>query len=79
MKVLAFRKANKHEKELLCIFLGLEFYTSPKRATILRSKVTDILRKNLSHEEIGAIKVKETIDFTPTYTKIKNKLNKSKE
>ena len=74
---MVFGKADQDNKELLCIFLGLEFYTSPEKARILKSKVTSILLDNLQEEDLLGIKMKPAVDFTPTFTKAKNKLKRS--
>jgi len=72
-------KADQEEKELLCIFLGLEFYTSPKKARLLKSKVTSLLLQNLSAEDLVAVQTEHfmsAVDLTPTFSKIKAKLKK---
>lgn len=74
---MVFGKADQDNKELLCIFLGLEFYTSPEKAKLLKSKVTNLLLANLQEEDLLDIRMKPAVDFTPTYTKAKNKLKKS--
>lgn len=74
---MVFGKEDQDNKELLCIFLGLEFYTSPERARLLKSKVADLLLANLQEEDLLDIRMKPAVDFTPTFSKIKNKLKKS--
>jgi len=70
----------KSEKgELVCIFLGLEFYTTPRRAQILKSKVADIILRKLQKEDLVAIDVQPAIDLTPTFTRIKSRHSKKKQ
>lgn len=69
----------KREKELVCIFLGLNFYASPGKAKILKSRVEDLILKHLAKEELISIDVEPAIDFTPTFTSIKEKLKKSED
>lgn len=76
---MVFGKAKQEDKELFCIFLGLEFYASPERAKLLKSKVTNILLANLQEEDLLGIKMKPAVDLTPTFTKMKNKLRKSED
>lgn len=68
-KVQSDRK--QKNKELVCIFLGLNFYTSPERAKILKSKVTDMLLQTLGKEDLIGIDVEPAIDLTPTFSKLK--------
>ncbi len=70
-------KKHQNDKELLCIFLGLEFYTSPERARILKAKVADLLLANLHEDDLLGIKMKAAVDLTPTFSKLKRKLSKS--
>lgn len=75
-------KAEQEEKELVCIFLGLEFYILPGKARILKSKITDVLLRNLSREDLVAIETRPmvpAIDLTPTFSMIRNKLTKNKK
>ncbi len=72
-------KADQEKKELLCIFLGLEFYTSPNKARLLKSKVTSLLLQNLSAEDLVAVQTEplmSAVDLTPTFSKIKSRLRK---
>jgi len=70
------KKPKNNNKELLCIFLGLEFYASPEKAKLLKSKVTDILLNNLEEEDLLSIDVKPVVDITPSYSRFKEKLAK---
>jgi len=70
------KKPKHKEKELLCIFLGLEFYASPEKARLLKSKVADILLNNLEEEDLLSIDVKPAVDITPSYSRFREKLAK---
>ncbi len=55
------------DQELVCLFLGLRFYASPKTARILKTKVTDILLSHLQDENLVGIDVRlPPVDMTPT-------------
>lgn len=66
-------KEEERNKELVCIFLGLNFYASPERARMLKSRVTDILLRSLGKEDLIGIDVRPAVDFTPTFSKIKKR------
>lgn len=68
--------AKPQEKELVCIFLGLEFYTTPKKAKILKSRVKDILLRGLQGEDLIAVEMQPAVDLTPTFTRVTEKYRK---
>lgn len=68
--ILKEDNGNKREKELVCTIFGLKFYASPKRARILKTKITDLLFSDLSNNRLTAMDVKPSIDFTPPFTRI---------
>lgn len=61
---------NSKKRELVCIFLGLEFYTTPQRARILKTEVTTLLLKSLAGEELIGVDVQPAVDLTPSFSKI---------
>lgn len=75
---------NLGKKELVCMFLGLRFYSSPENARLLKSRVTDVLLNYFSDENLVGIDLKPTpVNLTPSFSKIygkkKKKSNKQKE
>lgn len=67
----------KNEKrELVCLFLGLRFYASPERATLLKSRVTDVLLRYFEEDGLVGVDVRmPPVDLTPSF----NRLKKSKK
>lgn len=65
------------KKELVCLFFGLRFYASPERASLLKSRVEEILLKALEHEGLVGIDTHiPPVDLTPTVTKLTLKKHK---
>lgn len=61
-------------KELVCTVLGMKFYASPKKARLLRSKVTDLVLRELGDEASVEVDIEPPVDLTPTFTQIKRGL-----
>lgn len=53
----------EEEKELVCIFLGFEIYTTEKAATVLKSNIKDLL---LGQKDVLAVKERPPVNMTPT-------------
>lgn len=53
----------EEEKELVCVFLGFEIYTTKKAATVLKSDIKDLL---LRRKDILAVKEQSVVEMTPT-------------
>lgn len=74
-------KANDN-KELVCVFLGLELYTTKKAAAILKTNVMDLLRTDIKDLPILAVKTHSPIDMTPSFSvawsRLRNTLKRKK-
>jgi DNA-binding response OmpR family regulator len=70
---------NNERKELVFLFFGLRFYASPERASLLKSRVEDLLLKAFEHEGLVGIDTHiPPVDLTPTVTKLSISKHKKK-
>lgn len=71
---------NDEKKELVCLFLGLRFYASPERASLLKMRVEDMLLKAFEHEGLVSIDTHiPPVDLTPTITNLTTKKTAKKK
>lgn len=64
----AVQKDKSDEKELVCVFLGVELYTTKKAAAMLKTDVIDILKTDIKEIPILAVKAHAPVELTPTLT-----------
>lgn len=57
-------KETKDGEDLVCVFLGLELYTTRKTAALLKANVLDLL--NLKELQILAVKTHAPVELTPS-------------
>lgn len=62
------KEKGNSEKDLVCVFLGLELYTTKKAAGILKANVMELLRTDLKEIPVLAVKSHEPINLTPDFT-----------
>ncbi len=61
-------KARK-DKELVCIFLGLELYASPEKAVLLKSDILDLIFSHFKNSSLVGVREYPPVELTPTFTK----------
>lgn len=59
---------NGNGKELVCVFLGVELYTTKKAANLLKTEVIDLLKTDIKEIPILAVKAHTPVELTPTLT-----------
>lgn len=70
MKQASNKKKRKKDldsdKDLVCVFLGLELYTTKKAANLLRTEVMELLRTDLKEIPLLAVKTHPPVELAPT-------------
>ncbi|MEW6189540.1 MAG: hypothetical protein AB1466_05450 [Actinomycetota bacterium] len=62
------KSKGKKDKELVCIFLGLELYASPEKAALLKSDIVDLIFSHFKSPSLVGIREYPPVELTPTLT-----------
>ena len=76
-------KTKDDSKDLVCVFLGLELYTTKKAATLLKTEMMELLRTDLKEIPVLAVKTHEPLELTPSlsfsWDKVRSLVTKGSE